>query len=113
MDRVTGIFPGGKENFNFFLIIVDGFSKSVMCLPCHREDTEMYTALLFLNAIISTCEVPKIIVSDRDPKFTSEFWTNLYDIFGTKRAFSTDYHPQTEGLAERMIQTMEDIHRRF
>ncbi|MBW0557240.1 hypothetical protein O181_096955 [Austropuccinia psidii MF-1] len=31
----------------------------------------------------------------------------------TKLAFSTAYHPQTDGLAERMIQTMEDISRRF
>ncbi|MBW0486665.1 hypothetical protein O181_026380 [Austropuccinia psidii MF-1] len=31
----------------------------------------------------------------------------------TKLAFSTDYHPKTDGLAERMIQTMKDIFRRF
>ncbi|MBW0464174.1 hypothetical protein O181_003889 [Austropuccinia psidii MF-1] len=61
----------------------------------------------------STCGVPKIIISDRDTKFTSEFWTNLYDILGTKLAFSTDYHPQTDGLAERIIQKMEEILRRF
>ncbi|MBW0592944.1 hypothetical protein O181_132659 [Austropuccinia psidii MF-1] len=78
------------------------------CLPCHMEDTAMDTALLFLNNMISTCGVPKIIISDRDPKFTSEFWTNLYDMRGTKLAFSTYYHPQTDALAERMIQTMED-----
>ncbi|MBW0483862.1 hypothetical protein O181_023577 [Austropuccinia psidii MF-1] len=83
------------------------------CLPCHKEDTAMDTALLFWNNTISTCGVPTIIISDRDPKLTSEFWTNLYDILGTKLAFSTAYHPQTDGLAERMIQTMEDILRRF
>ncbi|MBW0484672.1 hypothetical protein O181_024387 [Austropuccinia psidii MF-1] len=71
------------------------------------------TALLFSNNIISTCGVPKIIISDRDPKFTSEFWTNLYDMLDTKLAFSMAYHPQTDGLAERMIQTMEDIIRKF
>ncbi|MBW0583147.1 hypothetical protein O181_122862 [Austropuccinia psidii MF-1] len=82
-------------------------------LPCHKEDTAMDTALLFWKNIISTCGVPKIIISYRDPKFTSELWTNLYDILGTKNAFSTDYHPQTDELAQRMIQTMEDILRRF
>ncbi|MBW0530573.1 hypothetical protein O181_070288 [Austropuccinia psidii MF-1] len=54
-----------------------------------------------------------MIISDRDPKFTSEFGTNLYDVLGTKVALSTDYHLQTDGLAERMIQTMEDFLRRF
>ncbi|MBW0476747.1 hypothetical protein O181_016462 [Austropuccinia psidii MF-1] len=39
MDWVTGLVPGGKENFNACLIIVDRFRKSVRCLPCHKEDT--------------------------------------------------------------------------
>ncbi|MBW0568601.1 hypothetical protein O181_108316 [Austropuccinia psidii MF-1] len=37
----------------------------------------------------------------------------VYDILGTKLAFSTAYHPQTNGLAERMIQTMEELMSRF
>ncbi|MBW0579490.1 hypothetical protein O181_119205 [Austropuccinia psidii MF-1] len=73
----------------------------------------MDTALLFWNNIISTCEVPKIIIRERDTKFTSEFWTNLYDMLGKKISFSTAHHSQTDGLAGRMIQTMEDILRRF
>ncbi|MBW0483066.1 hypothetical protein O181_022781 [Austropuccinia psidii MF-1] len=113
MDWVTGLVQGGKENFNACLIIVDRFRKSVSCLPCHKEHTEMDNALLFWNNIISTCGVPKIIISGRDPRFTSESWTNLYDMLGTKLAFSTAYHLQTDGLAERMIQNMEDILRRF
>ncbi|MBW0564556.1 hypothetical protein O181_104271 [Austropuccinia psidii MF-1] len=113
MDWVTGLVPGGKENFNAGFIIVDRFSKSMRCLPFHKEDTAMDTALLFWNNIISTCGVPKIIIIDRDPKFTSEFWINLYDMLGTQLAFSTAYHPQKDGLAERMIQTMEDILIRF
>ncbi|MBW0527900.1 hypothetical protein O181_067615 [Austropuccinia psidii MF-1] len=84
MDWVRGIVPVGKENFNACFIIFDRFSKSMRSL-----------------------------LGIGDPKFTSEFWTNLYDILGTKLAFSTDYHPQTDFLAERMIQTMEDIIRRF
>ncbi|MBW0561553.1 hypothetical protein O181_101268 [Austropuccinia psidii MF-1] len=113
MDWVTGLVPGGKDNLNACLIIVDSFSKSMRCLPCHKEDTTMDTALLFWNNIISTCGVPKNIMSYRDSNFTSEFWTNLYDMLGAKLAFSIAYHPQTDGLAERMIQTMEEILRIF
>ncbi|MBW0463083.1 hypothetical protein O181_002798 [Austropuccinia psidii MF-1] len=113
MDWVTGLVPRGKENFNACLVLVDKYRKSVRFLPCHKEDTAMDTAFLFWNNIISTCAVPKIIISDRDQKFTSEFWTNIYDILGTQLAFSTAYHPQTDGLAEMMIQTMEDIPRSF
>ncbi|MBW0463212.1 hypothetical protein O181_002927 [Austropuccinia psidii MF-1] len=113
MDWVTGPVPEGKENFNACLNIIDRFRKIVRCIPCHKEDKAMDTALLFWNNIISTCEVPNFIISDRDPKFTSEFWTNIYDMLGTRLAFSTAYHPQKDGLAERMIQTIKDILRRF
>ncbi|MBW0461616.1 hypothetical protein O181_001331 [Austropuccinia psidii MF-1] len=34
-------------------------------------------------------------------------------MLGAKLKFSTAYHPQTDGLAERMIQTMEEIIRRL
>ncbi|MBW0475961.1 hypothetical protein O181_015676 [Austropuccinia psidii MF-1] len=67
---------------------------------------------LFWNNIIAACGVPKIIISHRDPKFTSEFWTNLYDILGTKIALSTAPNPQKDGLSERMIQTKKKIIRR-
>ncbi|MBW0466287.1 hypothetical protein O181_006002 [Austropuccinia psidii MF-1] len=70
MDWVTGLVPGGRVNFNDCLIIVDRFSKSVRCLPCHKEDTAMDAALLFWNDIIFTCGVPKIILSERDTNFT-------------------------------------------
>ncbi|MBW0571220.1 hypothetical protein O181_110935 [Austropuccinia psidii MF-1] len=113
MDWVPGLVPGGREKFNACLIIVDRFRKSMRFLPCHKENTAMDASLLLWNNIICTCGLPKIIMSDREPKFTSEIWMNLYDMLGTKLAFSTAYHPQTDGIAERMIQTMEDILKRF
>ncbi|MBW0586013.1 hypothetical protein O181_125728 [Austropuccinia psidii MF-1] len=87
MNWVTGLVPVGKENCNACLIIVDKLRKSMRCLPYHKEDTAIDTALFFWNNIISTCGVPKIIISDSNPKFTSEFWTTLYDIMGTKLVF--------------------------
>ncbi|MBW0544928.1 hypothetical protein O181_084643 [Austropuccinia psidii MF-1] len=113
MDWATGLVPEGKENFNSSLVIVDRYSKSVRCLAFHNKDTAMYTALFFWNNIIAKCGVPKIIISYRDPKFISKVWTNLYDILSTKLVSSTAYHPQTDGLVERILSTMEDIIRRF
>ncbi|MBW0556984.1 hypothetical protein O181_096699 [Austropuccinia psidii MF-1] len=84
MDWVTGLVPRGKENLNACLVILERYSKSFRCLPCHQEDTGMDTALLFWNNYIATCGVPKILISDRDPKFTSEVWTNIHNILGTK-----------------------------
>jgi len=48
-------------------------------------------------------------VSDRDPRFTSEFWENLQAALGTKLRLSFAYHPQTDGQMERTIQSLEDL----
>jgi hypothetical protein len=113
MDFVTGLPPGGSYSYNSVLVVVDRFSKRARFIPYYKDDTAMEIAILFWNRIMADVGIPKIIISDRDPKFTSEFWRNLHDMLGTKLAFSTAYHPQTDGLAERMIQTLEEMIRRF
>ncbi|MBW0565192.1 hypothetical protein O181_104907 [Austropuccinia psidii MF-1] len=69
--------------------------------------------LFFYGVELSHTGLFQNIISDRDPKFTSALWTNLHRLFGTKLSFSTAYHPETDGLAERIIQILEDMIRRF
>ncbi|MBW0468315.1 hypothetical protein O181_008030 [Austropuccinia psidii MF-1] len=73
----------------------------------------MDTALSIWNKIISHTGLFENIINDRDPKLTSALWTNLHMPLGIKLSFSTAYHPQTDGLAERMIWTLEEMIRRF
>ncbi|MBW0506104.1 hypothetical protein O181_045819 [Austropuccinia psidii MF-1] len=113
MDCVTELPPGRDKSYNACLVIVDGYSKTPSFLPCHKDDTAMDTDLLIRNRIISHTGLFKGMISDRDPNFTSALWINLHKFLGTKLSFSTAYHPQTDGLAERMIQTLEDMIRRF
>ncbi|MBW0537055.1 hypothetical protein O181_076770 [Austropuccinia psidii MF-1] len=113
MDRVNGLLPGGDRSYNACLVIVDRFSKTPIFLPCHKDNTAMNTALLIWNRVISWTGIFKNIISDIDPNFTSALWKNLHQIFGTEFSFSTAYHPQPDGLAGRMIKTLEDKVRRF
>ena len=52
--------------------------------------------------------IPLSIVSDRDPKFTSQFWQSLQRALGTQLNFNTAFHPQTDGQSKRVIQILED-----
>ncbi|MBW0507892.1 hypothetical protein O181_047607 [Austropuccinia psidii MF-1] len=113
MDWVTALPPGGDKSYNACLVIVDKYSKTPIFLPCHEDDTAMDTALLIWNRAISHTGLFKNIISYRDPKFTLSLWTNFHKLLGKKLSFSTAYHPQTDGLAERMIQTLEEMIRRF
>ncbi|MBW0493717.1 hypothetical protein O181_033432 [Austropuccinia psidii MF-1] len=113
MDWVTGLPPGGGTSYKFCLVIVDRFSKNPIFLPCHKDDTGMDMALLIWNRVVSWTGIFINIISDRELKFTSALYQNLHQLFGTKLSFPTAYHPQTDGLAERMIQTLEDMLRIF
>ncbi|MBW0534822.1 hypothetical protein O181_074537 [Austropuccinia psidii MF-1] len=113
MDLVTPLPPSGDKRYNACLVNVDRYSNTHIFLPFHKDDTAMDMALLLWSRVISHTGSFKNIISDRDPKFTSALWTNFHIFFGTELSFLTAYHPQTDGLAERMIQTLEYMIRRF
>ncbi|MBW0494955.1 hypothetical protein O181_034670 [Austropuccinia psidii MF-1] len=112
-DWVTALPPSGDKSYNSCLVILDRYSKTPIFLTCHKDDTAMDTALLLWSRVISHTGLFKNIIRNRYPKFTFALWTNLQRLFGTKLSFSIEYHPQTDGLAERMIQTLEDMITRF
>ncbi|GKB07452.1 putative reverse transcriptase domain-containing protein [Tanacetum coccineum] len=68
---------------------------------------------LYIKEIVSRHGVPISIISDRDSKFTSNFWQSLQKAFGTQMDMSTAYHPQTDGQRKRAKQALEDILRAF
>ena len=72
----------------------------------HKTDD---IAKIFMREIFKFHGLPKAIVSDRDVKFTSNFWKGLFVDLGTKLNFSTGYHPQTDGHIERVNQVLEDM----
>ncbi|MBW0516212.1 hypothetical protein O181_055927 [Austropuccinia psidii MF-1] len=113
MDLVTALPPGGNRSYNSCPVLVDRYSKTPMFLPSHKVETAMDTAIMIWNKFLSQTGLFQNIISDRDPKFTSALWTNLHNLFGTKLSFSTAYHPETDGIEEKMIQTLGEIMRRF
>ncbi|MBW0490904.1 hypothetical protein O181_030619 [Austropuccinia psidii MF-1] len=113
MDWVAELPTSGDRSYNFSLVIVDRYRKTPISLTFHKGDTDMDTPLLLWSRFISHTGLFRNIISNRDTKFTSALWTNLHRLFETKLSFSTAYYPQTDGLAERMTQALEDMIRRF
>ncbi|MBW0503441.1 hypothetical protein O181_043156 [Austropuccinia psidii MF-1] len=113
MDWVTALPPSSEKGYNFFLVIVERYSKTHVLLPCHKDDTAMDIALLLWNRVLSHTGLFKNSINYREPKFEYELWTNIHKCFGTNLSFSKAYHPQTDVLAERIIQSLQEIIRIF
>jgi hypothetical protein len=56
---------------------VDWFSKMAYFIPTKESATAQETRRLFFTHMFKHHGLPKDIVSDRDPKFTSKFWQTL------------------------------------
>ncbi|KAA3483883.1 DNA/RNA polymerases superfamily protein [Gossypium australe] len=54
-----------------------------------------------------------LIISDRDPRFTSRFWRQLHESLGTKLNFNTAFHLQADEQLRRVIQILEDMLRAY
>jgi hypothetical protein len=105
MDFITGLPV--SDGHNAILVVVDRFSKMSHFIPCFDTITAKELSLLFLQHVFRLHGLPKDIVSDRGPVFTSKFWQELLKQFNVKSNLSTAFHPQTDGQTERINSVLE------
>jgi hypothetical protein len=79
---------------------VEGFPRVNGKSMIGHPYTVTSVAKVFVNAIVKLYDIPKSIVSDRDPVFMSKFWTEMFTMSGTKLQLSSAFHPQTGGWSE-------------
>ncbi|GKA17562.1 putative reverse transcriptase domain-containing protein [Tanacetum coccineum] len=108
MDFVTKL-PRTTKKHDAILVIVDRLSKSAYFIPIRESMSVHKLAKIYVNEVVARHEVPISIVSDRDGRFTSNFWQEFQKELGTKLHLSSAFHPQMDGQSERMIQTLEDM----
>ncbi|KAH9648372.1 Endonuclease [Citrus sinensis] len=89
------------------MVVVDRYSKYATFIAAPADCKADEAARLFVKHIVKLWGVPKSIVSDRDPRFTGRFWTELFKMLGTDLKFSTSFHPQTDGQTERINGLLE------
>ncbi|KAE9234358.1 hypothetical protein PF004_g9395 [Phytophthora fragariae] len=112
MDFIFGL-PRDTEGRTGVHVFVDRFSKMVHLAPVAVEVTADESAELFLDLVFRHHGLPESIVSDRDPRFTSAFWTRLFALLGTRLFMSTAAHPETDGQPERVDRVLEDVLRSY
>nr|GFB72115.1 putative reverse transcriptase domain, ribonuclease H-like domain, aspartic peptidase domain protein [Tanacetum cinerariifolium] len=108
MDFVTKL-PKSSQGYDTILVIVDRLTKSAIFTPIRETDLMDRLARIYLKEVVTGHGIPVSIISDRDPRFASNFWRSLQNALGTRLDMSTVYHLETDGQKERTIQTLEDM----
>ena len=94
LDFVTDLPACGA--YNAILTCVDRLTKYTHLIPCFMGEGELgapEVARLFFDGVVKTFGIPSEIVSDRDPRFTSHFWGELWRLLGCRLALSSAHHP--------------------
>lgn len=112
MDFISGI-PKSPQGHDMIWTIVDRFSKQAHFIACKKTLKSPEAAHLFIKHIFCFHGMPKSIVSDRDAKFTGNFWRALFENLGTTLNFSSSFHPQTDGQSEITNRTLLDLLRTY
>jgi hypothetical protein len=112
MDLITQLPKTTKGN-DAIVVMVDKLTKTVHFAATKTTVSAPLLADIVYREVVRHHGVPEVIISDRDPRFTSHFWKELWKLLGTNLTMSTAYHPQTDGQTERANRTLEDMLRAY
>ena len=86
-----------------FLVLVDAHSKWLEVTPV--ASTSSQSTIQELRRIFAIHGLPEMLVSDNGTAFTSEEFLSFLKMNGVCPVNSAPYHPASNGLAERAVQT--------
>jgi transposase InsO family protein len=86
---------------------------SIFAVVCYVSKMAHFLPTQTLADAVKLHGLPNIIISDRDPKFTSKFWKSLFKTLETEQRFSTGFHPETRGQTERLNRTPQIMLRHY
>ena len=108
-----GPLPISRQKNNMILVVIDWLTKMAHFIPTTSNVTSKKTAELFVEYIFRYHGLPENIVSDWDPKFTTNFWKNLNKALGIQLLMSTASHPQTDGQSEAAVKIIQKLLKPF
>ena len=109
---VVGPLPRTGQGHEYIIVFVDIFTKFAHAYPMHRADAST-AASLFMNHIVLQHGPPKKLLSDQGSIYTGVMMEKLAQLITYKHLFTSAYHPQTNGQAEKFNKTLKHMLMKF
>lgn len=94
-------------------VIVERLTKLDHFIPSRVYYNSKKLAKIYIKEILRVHGILISIIFYRGTQLTSKFQGILHEELGTNLAFSTIFHPQTDGQSERPIHVLGDILRAY
>ena len=107
-DFITRL-PKTNKQHDSIMVVVDKLNKAAHFIPIKSTYKAINIANIFMKEIFQLHGIPKVVISDKDVKFTGNFWKSVFKGLDTQVNFSTAYHPQRDGQTKRTNQVLEDM----
>lgn len=94
-----------------FPVVIDAFSKCLEVSPLSAATSTV--TIQHLCSIFATHGLPRSLVTDNGPQFTSAEFEAFMKNNGIRHIKSSPYHPVSNGLAERAVQCFKESMKKF
>ena len=103
LDLIMDLPEAGGHN-SILTIVDHDCTKTALFFPCAKTIDAYGVAALYAQWVFPYFGIPRKVISDRDPHFTSRLMRELCNQLRITQGMSTAYHPQTDGQSERANQ---------
>jgi hypothetical protein len=104
---LIGPLPITATQKQYIIVAIDYLTKWIEARPIPAKEAQQITKFL-LEEIITRHGVPKELISDNGLEFANQQMIDFCTKYGIKQLFASPYHPQTNGLVERINKTLAD-----
>ena len=96
-----------QQNCDTILTVVDKATKMCHFIACSERISAKEVAQLYWQHVGRLHGIPSVLISDRDVRFTSRFWRELWRVLGTDLRMGSGFHPESSGQVEKFNQLLE------
>jgi len=104
---LVGPLPTSREGYRYLFTIIDRTSRWLEAVPLATMDAEACADAL-INTWVARYGVPAAVTSDQGTQFTSALWGHACKALGTQHNTTTAYHPQSNGMVERVHRQLKE-----
>ena len=100
----TNLFEWQKSQY---LVVMDYYSQFIE--SAKLSSTGSPDVIKHLKSVFAHHGIPKVVMSDNGPQYSSELFTKFSKKYEFKHVTSSPKYPQSNGAAERAVRTIKEM----